>query len=119
MNVERTTRVAFLFKRYPSVEEVFAWFGLDVDIEDLVLTLEDIARSNRLDVDELVDDLQATVDESDAPEEGEEDDEDLGDDNEDADDASDLDEDVEDLEDDDDDDGDLDDEDEDSDWMDE
>lgn len=117
MNVDRTTRVAFLLKRYPDVEEVFAWFGLDVDTEDVVLTLEDIARSNRLDVDELVDDLQATVDESDAPEDGDDDDDAdvLGDDAED--DMGDLDEDVD--EEDDDEADDLDDEDEDSDWSDE
>lgn len=118
MNVDRTTRVAFLLKRYPDVEEVLAWYGLDVDTEDVVQTLEDIARSNRLDVDELVDDLQVTVDESDAPEDGDDDDDDadvLSDDAED--DMGDLDEDVD--EEDDDEADDLDDEDEDSDWMDE
>lgn len=116
MNVARTTRVAFLLKRYPDVEEVFAWFGLDVDTEDVVLTLEDIARLNRLDVDELVDDLQATVDESDAPEDGDEDDD--ADDMGDEDDMGDLDEDVDD-DDDEADDLDDEDEDEDSDWSDE
>jgi hypothetical protein len=118
MNVERVTRVALLLKRCPNVEEVFAWFGLEVDDEDLTLTVEDLARLNRLDVDELVDDLQATVDESDTPEDGDDEDDDFGEDREDAEDVTDLDEDV-DIDDDEDEDVDLADEDDDVDWSDE
>ncbi len=85
MQVERSTRIALLLKRVPDIEEVLAWYGLDVDPEDLEVTIEDLARVNRLDPDELVDDFQAIVDERDSDEDEEADDDlesELGDDEE-------------------------------------
>lgn len=110
MQVERSTRIALLLKRVPDIEDVLAWYGLDVDPEDMEVTIEDLARMNRLDPDELVDDLQATVDERDGDEdeEGEDDLDDGLDDEEGGDDASeDDDEDVDDLDDEDEDDDDA------------
>ena len=105
MQVERSTRIALLLKRVPDIEDVLAWYGLDVDPEDMEVTIEDLARMNRLDPDELVDDLQATVDERDGDEdeEGEDALEDGLDDEEGGEEAGDdEEEDVDDLEDDDD-----------------
>lgn len=99
MQVERSTRIALLLKRVPDIEDVLAWYGLDVDPEDVEVTIEDLARMNRLDPDELVDDLQATVDERDGDEDEEVDD-DLEDglEEDEAEEAEDDDEDVDDLE---------------------
>lgn len=98
MQVERSTRIALLLKRVPDIEDVLAWYGLDVDPEDVEVTIEDLARMNRLDPDELVDDLQATVDERDGDEDEEVDD-DLEDglDEDEAEEAEEDDEDVDDL----------------------
>ena len=63
--VEKKTLITNLFKRVPEIQDVLTWYGLDIDLEDKDVTIEDLARTNRLDPDELVDDLQATVDESD------------------------------------------------------
>jgi hypothetical protein len=99
MQVERSTRIALLLKRVPDIEDVLAWYGLDVDPEDVEVTIEDLARMNRLDPDELVDDLQATVDERDGDEDEEVDD-DLEDglEEDEAEEAEDDEEDVDDLE---------------------
>lgn len=98
MQVELSTRIALLLKRVPDIEDVLAWYGLDVDPEDVEVTIEDLARMNRLDPDELVDDLQATVDERDGDEDEEVDD-DLEDglDEDEAEEAEEDDEDVDDL----------------------
>lgn len=98
MQVERSTRIALLLKRVPDIEDVLAWYGLDVDPEDVEVTIEDLARMNRLDPDELVDDLQATVDERDGDEDEEVDD-DLEDglEEDEAEEAEEDDEDVDDL----------------------
>ena len=109
MNVERTTRIAILLRRVPDVEDVLAWYGLEIDPDDNTATIEEIARANRIDPDELVDDLQVTVNES--AEEADEDD-----DNDDyIEDDDDPDSDIEHDLDDDDDDDEID-EDEDDDW---
>lgn len=102
MQVERSTRIALLLKRVPDIEDVLAWYGLDVDPEDVEVTIEDLARMNRLDPDELVDDLQATVDERDGDEDEEVDD-DLEDglEEDEAEEAEDDEEDADDLEEDD------------------
>lgn len=98
MQVERSTRIALLLKRVPDIEDVLAWYGLDVDPEDVETTIEDLARMNRLDPDELVDDLQATVDERDGDEDEDADDDlDDGLDGDDDDDAEDDEEEVDDL----------------------
>jgi len=109
MQVERSTRIALLLKRVPDIEDVLAWYGLDVDPEDMEVTIEDLARMNRLDPDELVDDLQATVDERDGDEdeEGEDDLDDGLDDEDGGDESDDEEEDVDDLDDEDEDDDDA------------
>lgn len=115
MNVERTTRIAILLRRVPDVEDVLAWYGLEIDPEDNTATIEEIARANRIDPDELVDDLQVTVNES--AEEADEDDDYLEDDDDpDSDVEHDLDEDDDDDDEIDEDEIDDDEIDEDDDW---
>lgn len=114
MNVERTTRIAILLRRVPDVEDVLAWYGLEIDPDDNTATIEEIARANRIDPDELVDDLQVTVNESAEEADEDDDNDDYIEDDDDPD--SDIEHDLDDDDDDDEIDDDEIDEDEDDDW---
>jgi hypothetical protein len=61
MQVTASTRIGFLLKRYPGVEKLFHWYGLE--IEELVKedNLRELSWEHRIDLDELIDDLQAVV----------------------------------------------------------
>jgi len=112
MQVTENTRIRRLLRRFPSVEDMLGWYGIEVDNFDSETTVRDVAWSHRLELDDLLGDLQAGVDDELRDHEPDPDEEDVEDDDDDNydddaesefDDDDDLDDDDDDLSDDDDD----------------
>ena len=62
MQVSENTRIRRLLRRFPSVEDMLGWYGIEVDGFDSETTVRDVAWSHRLELDDLLGDLQAGVD---------------------------------------------------------
>ena len=79
MRITRTTRIGRLLEEHPEVEETMAWYGVDLEDYRPGLTLEALCRYTRLDLDDVLSDLQASIEE-DEDEDWEDDDDDEEDD---------------------------------------
>ena len=64
MNVTERSRIKTILRRFPSAEDAFGWYGIEVDGFDAETTVDDIAREFRMDVYDLVGDLQAHIDDA-------------------------------------------------------
>ena len=62
MQVTETTRVLRLIRRYEAAEELFGWYGIETEDIKRDDAVRDIAWAHRADVDDLIADLQAIVD---------------------------------------------------------
>ncbi len=82
MEVSEQTRIARLMRRFSGVEELIGWYGIDTEDIGAGDTVQELAWAHRVDVDDLIADLQAIVDdesntaERDPDEDEEDDDED-------------------------------------------
>ncbi len=84
MEVSEKTRIARLLRRFSGVEELFGWYGIETEDIGAQDTVQELAWEFRVDVDDLIADLQAIVDdESSAAERDPDDDEDDDDEEED------------------------------------
>ena len=64
MNVTERSRIKTILRRFPSAEDAFGWYGIEVDGFDAETTVDDIAREFRMAVYDLVGDLQAHIDDA-------------------------------------------------------
>lgn len=62
MQVTETTRVLRLIRRFSAAEELFGWYGIETEDIKRDDAVRDIAWAHRADVDDLIADLQAIVD---------------------------------------------------------
>lgn len=62
MQVTETTEIRTLLRRFPTAADMFGWYGIELDRIDRETTVRDIAWANRLELDDLIADLQASVD---------------------------------------------------------
>lgn len=62
MIIRSSTRVCTLLDAYPDVESLLAWYEVAVDDEDLLMTLAELARTYELDLDDLMVEIHAAVD---------------------------------------------------------
>ena len=83
MNVTERSRIKTILRRFPTAEDAFGWYGIEVDGFDPETTVDDVAREFRMDVYDLVGDLQAHIDDEKRDRDP---DEDYGDDDDDDDD---------------------------------
>ena len=83
MNVTERSRIKTILRRFPTAEDAFGWYGIEVDGFDAETTVDDVAREFRMDVYDLVGDLQAHIDDEKRDRDP---DEDYGDDEDDDDD---------------------------------
>lgn len=81
MNVTEKSRIKTVLRRFPTAEDALGWYGIESDGFDPSTTVDDVAREYQMDVDDLIGDLQAHVE--DAKKEGAADDEDFEDDEDD------------------------------------
>ena len=91
MQVTENTRIRALLRRFPSTVDLFGWYGIEIEDFDSDTTVRDVAWEHRVELDDLVGDLQASVDdelrdrdpdeeeEFDEDEDGEYDDDDMDD----------------------------------------
>ena len=68
MNVDETVRLSRLVRGFPGSLAVLAWYGIVPDSEDYSLTLDEVADLYRVDVEDLLADLRAQMDEDDLDE---------------------------------------------------
>ena len=78
MQVRSTTRVSTLLRRHPRVDDILGWYGIVIDIVDAEWTLAEVCRSYRLDLDDVLTDLQAVLEEAEADDDDEEEDDGFG-----------------------------------------
>ena len=64
MNVTERSRIKTILRRFPSTEDAFGWYGIEIDGFDADTTVDDVAREFRMDVYDLVGDLQAHIDDA-------------------------------------------------------
>ncbi|HCH63367.1 MAG TPA: hypothetical protein DFR83_11215, partial [Deltaproteobacteria bacterium] len=64
MNVTERSRIKTILRRFPSAADAFGWYGIEVDGFDAETTVDEIAREFRMDVYDLVGDLQAHIDDA-------------------------------------------------------
>ena len=64
MNVTERSRIKTILRRFPSAEDAFGWYGIEIDGFDSDTTVDDVAREFRMDVYDLVGDLQAHIDDA-------------------------------------------------------
>ena len=64
MNVTERSRIKTILRRFPSAEDAFGWYGIEIDGFDADTTVDDVAREFRMDVYDLVGDLQAHIDDA-------------------------------------------------------
>lgn len=62
MKITPKSRIDNILKRYPDSAAVLEWYNLDLDPEESQVRLEDLATDWNIDLDELVENLQASVD---------------------------------------------------------
>jgi hypothetical protein len=85
MEVSEKTRIMRLMRRFSGVEELFGWYGIETEDIGAQDTVQELAWQFRADVDDLIADLQAIVDdESSVQERDPDDDEEDDDDDEDG-----------------------------------
>jgi hypothetical protein len=61
MKVKPTTRVRGLVRRHPDVEDILGWYGVEVGPDNLDLDLEELCQNYRLDIDDVLTDIAASV----------------------------------------------------------
>jgi hypothetical protein len=93
MNVTERSRIKTILRRFPTAEDAFGWYGIELDGFDADTTVDDVAREFRMDVYDLVGDIQAHIDDEKRDRDPDEDYGDDGDDDDDDDDYYDDDED--------------------------
>ena len=64
MNVTEKSRIKAILRRFPTAEDAFGWYGIEVDGFHVDTTVDEIAREYRMDVDDLIGDLQAHIDDA-------------------------------------------------------
>ena len=64
MNVTERSRIKTILRRFPSAEDAFGWYGIEIEGYDADTTVDDVAREFRMDVYDLVGDLQAHIDDA-------------------------------------------------------
>jgi DNA-directed RNA polymerase subunit delta len=63
MHITPNTSIGRLLERHPEAEEVMAWYGVDLEEYRPSLTIESLCRYARLDVDDVISDLEASMEE--------------------------------------------------------
>jgi hypothetical protein len=76
MRITPSTRIGRLLEEHPEVEEVMAWYGIDLEEYRPNLSLESLCRYTRLDLEDVISDLTAAIEEDDDPDWDEDEDED-------------------------------------------
>jgi len=62
MQISENTRIRRLLRKFPTVEDMLGWYGIEIERFDSETTVRDVAWSHRLELDDLLGDLQAGVD---------------------------------------------------------
>lgn len=83
MEVSEKTRITRLMRRFSGVEELFGWYGIETEDIGAQDTVQELAWQFRADVDDLIADLQAIVDDESSVQERDPDDDEEDDDDDD------------------------------------
>ena len=76
MRLSESTRVGTLLRRYEQVTQILGWYSVDViDLEDR-MTLEEMCVAYRLDVDDVITDIEGAIDDDEDEDDDEDDDDD-------------------------------------------
>ena len=74
MRIKAKTRVANLLDAYPEVETLLKWYDIELDDEELVMSLAELCDNYELDLDDLLVEIDAAI-EDDEDDEDDDDDE--------------------------------------------
>lgn len=61
MRVKATTRVRSMVRTYPQLEDVLGWHDIEVDDDVLAMTIAEVCDEFGLDLDEVLEDIQASL----------------------------------------------------------
>ena len=73
MRARPLTIVGSLLRRHPEVEEILGWYGVSLTNGELSISLAELCQAYRLDLEDVLTDLQAVLDDDDEEDEDEED----------------------------------------------
>ena len=73
MRVRPSTIVGTLVRRHPEAEEILGWYGISLNKGELRITLAQICQAYRLDLEDVLIDIQAVVEDEYEEEDEEED----------------------------------------------
>ena len=91
MKIGPRTRIAMLLNHHPELESVLEWYRVRLDKVDYTLRLSDFCHRNDIDLDDLMVEFEAALDDDDDDYDDDEDDDDYDFDDEPADDLPDVD----------------------------
>jgi hypothetical protein len=70
MRIRASTRVAALVDAYPEVETLLKWYDIELDDEELVMSLSELCSNYELDLEDLLVEIDAAIEDDDDGDEG-------------------------------------------------
>lgn len=68
MKIRASTPVAALLDAHPEIEELLKWYDVELDDEELIMTLSELCEAYSLDLEDLLVEIQATMEDDDEDE---------------------------------------------------